>query len=94
MMLANGASGVTVDDGSYDAFVQALSTVCLSLALGIVRGGEGATKLITVNVTGAASKSPPSRIASSPGYERIVIGLSAVPWGFTATCSEKTPPRR
>ena len=55
MLLANGASGVTVDESSYDAFVDALRSVCLRLALGIVRGGEGATKLVTVNVTGATS---------------------------------------
>jgi glutamate N-acetyltransferase/amino-acid N-acetyltransferase len=55
MILANGASGVTVDESSYDAFADALRSVCLRLALGIVRGGEGATKLVTVNVTGATS---------------------------------------
>jgi len=55
MILANGASGVTVDERSYDAFADALRSVCLRLALGIVRGGEGATKLVTVNVTGANS---------------------------------------
>jgi glutamate N-acetyltransferase/amino-acid N-acetyltransferase len=55
MILANGASGVVVDEGSYDAFADALRSVCLRLALGIVRGGEGATKLVTVNVTGATS---------------------------------------
>jgi glutamate N-acetyltransferase / amino-acid N-acetyltransferase len=55
MLLANGASGVTVDESSYDAFVDALRSVCLRLALGIVRGGEGATKLVAVNVTGALS---------------------------------------
>src|SRR5881394_3524690 len=47
MLLANGASGATVDDSTYDAFVQGLRNVCLRLALDIVRGGEGATKLIT-----------------------------------------------
>jgi glutamate N-acetyltransferase/amino-acid N-acetyltransferase len=55
MVLANGASGVTVDERSYDAFADAFRSVCLRLALGIVRGGEGATKLVTVNVTGATS---------------------------------------
>ena len=44
MMLANGASGVTIDEASYEVFAHALETVCLRLALGIVRGGEGATK--------------------------------------------------
>jgi glutamate N-acetyltransferase / amino-acid N-acetyltransferase len=55
MILANGASGVIVDESNYDAFADALRSVCLRLALGIVRGGEGATKLVTVNVIGAAS---------------------------------------
>src|SRR5262249_16802825 len=55
MILANGASGATVDDSSYEAFVDGLTAVCRELALGIVRGGEGATKLVTVNVTGAAT---------------------------------------
>jgi glutamate N-acetyltransferase / amino-acid N-acetyltransferase len=55
LLLANGASGITVDDASYGTFLTALKVVCRELALAIVRGGEGATKLVTVNVTGAAS---------------------------------------
>jgi glutamate N-acetyltransferase/amino-acid N-acetyltransferase len=55
MLLANGASGVTIGDAEYAPFVQALRAVCLELALGIVRGGEGATKLVTVIASGAAS---------------------------------------
>jgi glutamate N-acetyltransferase/amino-acid N-acetyltransferase len=55
MLLASGASGVTVDESSYGAFVAGLTAVCTALALAIVRGGEGATKLVTVNVTGAAN---------------------------------------
>src|SRR4030088_183831 len=43
MLLANGASGATVDDSTYAAFAAGLTAVCLELALGIVRGGEGAT---------------------------------------------------
>src|SRR5439155_77058 len=39
----------------YGAFLEGLTAVCRELALAIVRGGEGATKLVTVNVTGAAS---------------------------------------
>ena len=51
-VLANGRSGARVTDESYSVFVDALRRVCQSLAIGIVRGGEGATKLITVNVIG------------------------------------------
>jgi len=53
--LASGASGVAIDDGSYDALVAGLQTVCGELSIAIVRGGEGATKLITVTVRGGAS---------------------------------------
>jgi glutamate N-acetyltransferase/amino-acid N-acetyltransferase len=55
MLLANGASGVTIGDADYAPFVQALRAVCLELAQGIVRGGEGATKLVTVTVSGGAT---------------------------------------
>jgi glutamate N-acetyltransferase/amino-acid N-acetyltransferase len=78
MLLANGASGAAVDDSSYDQFVQALRAVCLKLAIGIVRGGEGATKLITVTVTGARSSAEARRaakaIANSPLVKTAIHG--------------------
>jgi glutamate N-acetyltransferase / amino-acid N-acetyltransferase len=78
MLLANGASGATVDAGQYDAFARALRGVCLELALGIVRGGEGATKLVTVTVTGAASPEEARRaakaIANSPLVKTAIHG--------------------
>ena len=63
VLLASGASGVVVDDASYATFVDGLTTVCRELALAIVRGGEGATKLVTVNVTGAASSAEARKAA-------------------------------
>ena len=78
MMLANGASGVTVDDKTYAPFLAGLRAVCLDLALGIVRGGEGATKLVTVHVTGAASSAEARRaakaIANSPLVKTAIHG--------------------
>ena len=78
MLLANGESGITVDEHSYGAFVDALRTVCLRLALGIVRGGEGATKLVTVTVTGAASSTEARKaakaIANSPLVKTAIHG--------------------
>jgi glutamate N-acetyltransferase/amino-acid N-acetyltransferase len=56
LALANGASGVVVDEGLYPALFEGLRQVAHELALGIVRGGEGATKLIAITVTGAASE--------------------------------------
>ena len=62
-MLANGASGVTIDDTLYPAFVTGLYELCSGLAREIVRGGEGATKLVTMWVTGAASNADAKRAA-------------------------------
>jgi glutamate N-acetyltransferase/amino-acid N-acetyltransferase len=78
VLLANGASRATVDEASYGLFVQGLRAVCLRLALDIVRGGEGATKLVTVTVTGAASNSDARRaakaIANSPLVKTAIHG--------------------
>jgi glutamate N-acetyltransferase/amino-acid N-acetyltransferase len=54
--LANGASGVIIDEGLYPALFEGLRQVAHELALGIVRGGEGATKLISITASGAASE--------------------------------------
>jgi glutamate N-acetyltransferase/amino-acid N-acetyltransferase len=54
-LLANGASGVAIDEHTYGVFVEGVRTVARDLALGIVRGGEGATKLVSVTASGAAS---------------------------------------
>jgi glutamate N-acetyltransferase/amino-acid N-acetyltransferase len=78
MLLANGASGAVVDDTAYPAFVEGLRDVCRELALGIVRGGEGATKLVTVVVTGAASAADARRaakaVANSPLVKTAIHG--------------------
>jgi glutamate N-acetyltransferase/amino-acid N-acetyltransferase len=76
--LANGASGVTLTPNHYDALVDALKQVCEPLAIGIVRGGEGATKLVTVRVTGAASNDEARQtaraIANSPLVKTAIHG--------------------
>ena len=78
MLLANGASGAAIDESSYDVFAHAVRSVSLRLALGIVRGGEGATKLMTINVTGAAAPDEARRaakaIANSPLVKTAVHG--------------------
>jgi len=72
ILLANGASGATIGDAEYAPFVKALRAVCLELALGIVRGGEGATKLVTVSVTGAASGDDARRTAKAIANSLLV----------------------
>jgi glutamate N-acetyltransferase/amino-acid N-acetyltransferase len=57
-LLASGLSGATVlGDGSSEAdrFVAALEAVCTNLARTMAADGEGASKLLQVDVTGAAN---------------------------------------
>ncbi len=56
--LANGMAGngqLTQQSDEWDLFFQALKKMLFELAMMIVRDGEGATKLVTVHVLGAAS---------------------------------------
>jgi glutamate N-acetyltransferase/amino-acid N-acetyltransferase len=53
--LASGDSGIEIGSADDADFLGALTDVCGFLAREIVRGGEGATKLVTVQVTGADS---------------------------------------
>lgn len=72
-LLANGRSGApTLTEGSPDAerFVAALEVVCTDLARKMAADGEGASKLLQVDVTGAASESDARRAA------RAVVGSS------------------
>jgi len=82
--LANGASGVTLVDRDFDVLVEALRRVCEPLAIGIVRGGEGATKVVTIEVTGGASndeaKKAARAIANSPLVKTAVHGADPN-WG-------------
>ena len=70
--LASGASGVAVDERDYPAFLAALRAVARELALGIVRGGEGATKLIAITVSDARSEDDARRIARTVANSPLV----------------------
>jgi glutamate N-acetyltransferase/amino-acid N-acetyltransferase len=72
MLLASGASGAIVDDAAYPTFVDCLKAVCRELAIAIVRGGEGATKLVTVNVTGAATSAEARKAAKTIANSLLV----------------------
>ena len=82
--IANGASGVSLGEKDFAVLVEALRLVCEPLAIGIVRGGEGATKLVTVEVTGAATDVEAKRaaraIANSPLVKTAVHGADPN-WG-------------
>jgi glutamate N-acetyltransferase/amino-acid N-acetyltransferase len=71
-VLAGGASGVEIGDQNYAALVDGLKEVSRELALLIVRGGEGATKLVTVHVSGAASPDEARRAARTIANSLLV----------------------
>jgi len=52
-VMSSGASGVVIDEALYPALEAGLRAVSQELAIAIVRGGEGATKLVRVTVKGA-----------------------------------------
>ena len=82
--LANGASGVSIGEGDLAVLTAALRLVCERLAIGIVRGGEGATKLVTIDVRGgrtdAEAKQAARAIANSPLVKTAIHGADPN-WG-------------
>ncbi len=85
LLLANGASEVLVKDAaSRAAFTEGLDWICLDLAHSIVRDGEGASKFVTLQITGAREESEALRIgrtiATSPLVKTALAG-SDPNWG-------------
>ena len=88
LLLANGQAGnPTISDTSsqdYDALVDGLQMVAESLAKSIVLDGEGATKFVTIHITGAphlkAAKQVAKSIAHSPLVKTAIYGQDAN-WG-------------
>ena len=67
---ATGASGVDVTDSS--EFAEALKEVMLDLAHQVVKDGEGATKFVTVEVTGAKNDADARKVAMSIANSPLV----------------------
>ncbi len=78
VLLANGASGVERTPERDAELAAALAGVCGSLAREIVADGEGATVLLEISVSGAASDEEASavarRIATSPLVKTAAFG--------------------
>ena len=86
LVLANGAAGnapITAEGEAYDAFREALFTVCRDLAVKMAADGEGATHLMEMRVTGADTVENARTLAKS------VVGSSlvkAMVFGRDANC--------
>ena len=86
VVLANGAAGnkKIVDKGEdYEKFYETLKNLCVELAKRIAADGEGASKFLTINVTGAESfadaKKVGMSVANSPLVKTAFFGQDANP---------------
>ncbi len=83
-LLANGASDIRIKTNRQAAFQKALDDVVQSLALAVVRDGEGARKLMRIDVEGAANdrdaKTLAVSIANSPLVKTAIAGADPN-WG-------------
>ena len=86
VVLANGAAGnkKIVDKGEdYEKFYQTLKSLCVELAKRIAADGEGASKFLMINVTGAESfadaKKVGMSVANSPLVKTAFFGQDANP---------------
>ena len=75
IVLANGAAGnakITEEGADYEAFKATLEAICKGLAQRIASDGEGATKFLTVHVTGTKSFDDAKTIAMSVAKSPLV----------------------
>jgi glutamate N-acetyltransferase/amino-acid N-acetyltransferase len=84
LVLANGASGIQPNQKESKKLEEALTGVMEDLARQIVRDGEGARKLVTIDVMGATNEEAATRIARSIANSPLVktaIAGSDPNWG-------------
>lgn len=84
LIMASGASQVALTGKDLTAFEASLTAILQDLAIQIARDGEGARKLITIDVTGAKSEAEATTIgrsiANSPLVKTAIAGADPN-WG-------------
>lgn len=84
LVIASGASGVKLNENERKVFQEVLAWVLEDLAEQIARDGEGASKLVTILVRGAANNDDAAQIARSIANSPLVktaIAGSDPNWG-------------
>jgi len=84
LLLANGASGMQPNQKEAKKLEEAITQVAEELARQIARDGEGARKLVTIEISGASSEETAERIARSIANSPLVktaIAGSDPNWG-------------
>ena len=84
ILIATGASGIIINEESFDEFVARLKTVFIDLAQAIIRDGEGASKFVSVVVEGATDTHEALAVAYTIAESPLVktaLGASDPNWG-------------
>jgi len=84
VLVATGASGITIDECNFEQFVTQLEQVFIELAQAIIRDGEGATKFVTVEVDGALDSAEALKVAYTVAESPLVktaLAASDANWG-------------
>ncbi len=95
LMASGDAGGAPIGPSgpAFDAVSAAVETVCAQLARMLARDGEGATKLVTVTVTGARDEADAEKaaraVADSPLVKTALFGNDAN-WGRVAMALGKS----
>ncbi len=74
VLMATGASGIALpaDHPAHPAFCEALSSLCQELAEAVIRDGEGATKLMRIQVESARDKAEAHQVALTIAHSPLV----------------------
>ena len=84
VLVATGASGVIIDEESFDSFLENLCQVFTDLAQAIIRDAEGSTKFVTVVVDTAINQSEALKVAYTIAESPLVktaLSASDPNWG-------------
>jgi glutamate N-acetyltransferase/amino-acid N-acetyltransferase len=97
MLFATGASGMTEiagkKDPRYRALRAAVHAVVLDLALQVVKDGEGASKFVTIDIEGAASKKSARMVAAAIANSPLIktaMAAGDANWGRIVMAVGKT----
>jgi len=75
VLVATGKSGVLIDDlnnSQAQAFAEAVRSVCMELARAMILDGEGATKLVEIQVEQAVDEKQASQVAYTVAHSPLV----------------------
>jgi glutamate N-acetyltransferase/amino-acid N-acetyltransferase len=75
IVMANGEAGndpVNTEGAGFELFAEALEALCVKLARAMARDGEGATRLVTVNLRGARDEDTAEALAKAVAASSLV----------------------